>query len=178
MADLSKAVVFQSFEAPHYTDQLEMPPEIRDPIINGLKRVVNTDHVRSPGVYNPKSFYHATTAEKLFETYPMSTLPIAGKTGTAQGAASFPWNDSSIFAAFSLDDTQPYAVIAYLEKSGFGAKAAAPVVKCIFTALAGKTAMDDVLPSDQLDLNSVMPAPPTQLADTTCMPPADASARD
>ncbi|MEY2443992.1 MAG: penicillin-binding protein 2, partial [Ilumatobacteraceae bacterium] len=177
MADLSKAVVFQSFETPTYKDQLEMPPEIRDPIINGLKRVVNTDRVREPGVRNPKSFYHTTTGEKLFETYPMSTLPIAGKTGTAQGAASFPWNDSSIFGAFSLDETQPYTVIAYLEKSGFGAKAAAPVVKCVFTALAGKTAMDPVLPSDQLDLNSVLPAPPTELSDSSCMPPA-VDARD
>ena len=69
----------------------------------------------------------------------MSALPIAGKTGTAQGASSYPWNDSSVFAAFSLDDTKPYTVVAYLEKSGYGAKAAAPVVKCIFTALAGKT---------------------------------------
>ena len=107
----------------------------------------------------------------------MSTLPIAGKTGTAQGAASFPWNDSSIFAAFSLDDTKPYTVIAYLEKSGFGAKAAAPVVKCMFTALAGKTVMDPVLPSDQLDLNSLLPAPPTELTDVSCMPPA-VDARD
>jgi penicillin-binding protein 2 len=177
MADLSKAVVYQSFEAHTYKDQLEMPPDIRNPIINGLKRVTNADRVREPGVRYPKSFYHTTTGEKLFETYPMSTLPIAGKTGTAQGANSYPWNDSSAFAAFSLDDSKPYTVFAYLEKSGFGAKAAAPVVKCIFTALAGKTAMDPVLPSDQLDLNSLLPAAPTQLADTTCMPPA-VDARD
>ncbi len=177
MADLSKAVVYQSFEAHTYKDQLEMPPDIRDPIINGLKRVTNADRVREPGVRNPKSFYHTTTGEKLFETYPMSALPIAGKTGTAQGANSYPWNDSSAFAGFSLDDSKPYTVFAYLEKSGYGAKAAAPVVKCIFTALAGKTAMDPVLPSDQLDLNSLLPAAPTQLADTTCMPPA-VDARD
>ena len=68
----------------------------------------------------------------------MNVLPIAGKTGTAQGAGSYPWNDSSAFAAFSLDDTKPYTVVAYLEKSGFGAKAAAPVVKCIFTALPAR----------------------------------------
>jgi len=104
-------------------------------------------------------------------------LPIAGKTGTAQGANSYPWNDSSAFAAFSLDKSKPYTVVAYLEKSGFGAKAAAPVVKCIFTALAGKTAMDPVLPSDPLDVNSLSPAPPTQLTDSSCMPSA-VDARD
>ena len=177
MADLSKAVVVQSFDTPHYKDQLEMPPEIIEPIIGGLARVTNRFRVREPGVRYPQSFYHTTTGEKLFATYPMDTLPIAGKTGTAQGANSYPWNDSSAFGAFSLDSQQPYTVVAYLEKSGFGAKAAAPVVKCVFTALAGKAAMDPVLPSDPLDLNSLAPAPPTSLADSSCMPAA-VEARD
>ena len=30
-------------------------------------------------------------------------IQVAGKTGTAQGASSYPWNDSSVFAAYSLD---------------------------------------------------------------------------
>ncbi len=175
MADLSKAVVVQSFDSPRYKDQLEMPPEIIEPIINGLTRVTNRFRVREPGVRYPKTFYHTTTGEKLFEDYPMDTLPIAGKTGTAQGAKSYPWNDSSAFGGFSVDSTQPYTVVAYLEKAGYGSKAAAPVVKCIFTALAGKTLMDPVLPSDPLDLNSLTPAPPTSLADSSCMPAAVAA---
>ncbi len=178
MADLSKAIVVKSFDTGTYKDQLEMPPEIIQPIVGGLARVTNAFRVRSPGVTYPSTFYHATTGEKLFETYPMKALPIAGKTGTAQGASSYPWNDSSAFAAFSLDDKQPYTVVAYLEKSGFGAKAAAPVVKCIFTALAGQTTMDPVLPSDPLNLDSFEPAPPTQLADSSCMPPAADTTRD
>jgi len=176
-ADLSKGVVIRSFDKPAYKDQLEMPPDIIEPIIGGLARVTNAFRVRNPGVSYPSTFYHTTTGEKLFETYPMKDLPIAGKTGTAQGASSYPWNDSSAFAAFSLDKSKPYTVVAYLEKSGFGAKAAAPVVKCIFTALAGKTAMDPVLPSDPLDVNSLSPAPPTQLTDSSCMPSA-VDARD
>jgi penicillin-binding protein 2 len=177
IADLSKAVVFRSFDGHAYKDQLEMPPDIYQPIIGGLSRVTNAVGMRKPGVTYPSNFYHATTGEKLFQTYPMDTLPIAGKTGTAQGAGSYPWNDSSAFGGFSLDDSQPYTVVAYLEKSGFGSKAAAPVVKCIFTALAGKTVMDPVQPSDPLDLNSLQPAPPTQLKDTSCMPDA-VEARD
>ena len=176
-ADLSKGVVIRSFDKPAYKDQLEMPPEIIQPIVGGLARVTNAFRVRSPGVSYPSTFYHTTTGEKLFETYPMKDLPIAGKTGTAQGANSYPWNDSSAFAAFSLDKAKPYTVVAYLEKSGFGAKAAAPVVKCIFTAIAGQTAMDPVLPSDPLDVNSLEPAPPTKLTDSSCMPPA-VDARD
>jgi penicillin-binding protein 2 len=177
IADRSKAVVFQSFEAPTYKDQLEMPPEIIEPIIGGLSRVTNANRVKSPGVFFPASRYHTTTGEILFQTYPMKALPIAGKTGTAQGASSYPWNDSSAFAGFSLDSNKPYTVVAYLEKSGFGAKAAAPVVKCIFTALGDPTLMAPVLPSDPLDLNSLSPAPPTQLADSSCMPAA-VDARD
>ncbi|HEY4609953.1 MAG TPA: penicillin-binding transpeptidase domain-containing protein, partial [Ilumatobacteraceae bacterium] len=177
MADLSKGVVIKSFDKPAYKDQLEMPPEVIQPIVSGLARVTNAFRVRNPGVTYPSTFYHTTTGETLFQTYPMDVLPIAGKTGTAQGANSYPWNDSSAFAGFSLDNSKPYTVVAYLEKSGFGAKAAAPVVKCIFTALAGQTAMDPVLPSDPLDLNSLEPAPPTKLTDSSCMPPA-VDARD
>ena len=178
IADLSQAVVFQSFESPKYHDQLEMPPEVLDPIKNGLARVTNAFRVPNPGVTFPAGRYHATTGELLFQSYPMKVLPIAGKTGTAQGAGSYPWNDSSAFAAFSLDGTQPYTVVAYLEKSGFGSKAAAPVVKCIFTALGDPTLMPPVLPSDPLDLTSLSPAPPTQLADSSCMPAATDATRD
>jgi len=170
-------VVIRSFDKPAYKDQLEMPPEIYGPIINGLSRVTNAPRLRRPGVSFPSNFYHATTGEVLFQDYPMDELPIAGKTGTAQGAGSYPWNDSSAFGAFSLDDAKPYTVVAYLEKSGFGSKAAAPVVKCVFTALADPTKMDPVLPSDPLDLNSLVPAPPTQLKDSSCMPAA-VEARD
>ncbi len=177
VADLSKATVYQSFDGHAYKDQLEMPPEIYGPIIGGLSRVTNASGLRKPGVTYPSNFYHATTGEVLFQTYPMHDLPIAGKTGTAQGAGSYPWNDSSAFGAFSLDPAKPYTVVAYLEKSGFGSKAAAPVVKCVFTALAGKAVMDPVLPSDPLDVNSLEPAPPTQLKDSSCMPDAVA-ARD
>jgi penicillin-binding protein 2 len=177
MADLSQAVLFKSFEKPRYKDQLEMPPEILDPIKDGLARVTNAGRVKSPGVTYPKGRYHTTTGEILFQSYPMSVLPIAGKTGTAQGAGSYPWNDSSAFAAFSLDASKPYTVVAYLEKSGFGAKAAAPVVKCMFTALGNPSLMAPVLPSDPLDLTSLLPAQPTQLADSSCMPAA-VDARD
>ena len=96
-------------------------------------------------------------------------MKIAGKTGTAQGAGSYPWNDSSAFGAFSTDPSQPYAVYAYLEKSGYGAKAAAPVVRCMFTALSDPTKMDPVNISDPLDVNSTQAAQPEHLADTSCL---------
>jgi hypothetical protein len=58
--------VLQSFDTPRYKDQLEMPPEIRDPIVNGLTRVTNAYRQRNPGVTYPSNFYHTTTGETLF----------------------------------------------------------------------------------------------------------------
>ena len=132
--------------------------------------------ITGPGVDNGS--YHATTGERLFASYPYEDLPIAGKTGTAQGAASLPWNDSSAFAAFSKNGRIPYTAVAYLEKSGFGSRAAAPVVKCAFTALAGKTPIPSASPADPLDVNSVTPAGDQRLKNPLCLVGTGSSVRD
>ena len=139
-----------------------MPGEVRLPIVEGLRRVV------TPGAGVESDFYHFTTGENLFHDYPDDAIQIAGKTGTAQGAGNFPWNDSSVFTGFSIDEANPYVVTAYLEKSGYGSQAAAPVVKCTFLALSGKTPMEPVVQSDPLDLNTRRAAPSLELADRSC----------
>ena len=160
LADLTKGKVMQRYDAPTVRKQLEMPGNVLLPIWSGMHRVTH-----GPGVtYN--RFYHGTTGESLFRGFP---LDIAGKTGTAQGAASLPWNDSSVFGAFSEQDDMPYTVVSYLEKSGYGAKAAAPVTKCVFLALDHKTAMDPVQISNPLDLTSTQVAAPMQLQSTGCL---------
>lgn len=159
VADLSKGTVVQSYEAPIIRDQLEMPPEVIDPIVKGLTRVIT-----GPGT--TYGIYHATTGESLFSKYPVA---IAGKTGTAQGAASLPWNDSSAFGAFGLDESVPYTVFAYLEKSGYGSKAAAPVTKCMFLALTGEVLADPVVPSDPLDTWSTVAAKDMTLRNSGCL---------
>ena len=161
MADLAAGTIVKSFALPVVKDQLEMPPGVINPIIDGLTRVIV-----GRGTTYPGDFYHATTGESLFKNYP---LGIAGKTGTVQGAGNLPWNDSSAFGAFGLTDDMPYTVFAFLEKAGYGSKAAAPVTKCIFLALAGDLPTDPVLISDPLDLDSTVAAPAKQLADTTCL---------
>jgi penicillin-binding protein 2 len=108
-------------------------------------------------------FYHKTTGEHLFENYPNDAIPLAGKTGTAQGAFNYPWNDSSAFTGFSTDDDSPYVVSAYLEKAGYGSQAAAPVVKCTFLALSGLAPMDPVQLSEPLDLSATVAAPSFEL---------------
>jgi penicillin-binding protein 2 len=144
------------------TRRIAMPTETREPIVKGMARVIT-----GPGVNF--DYYHKATGENIFRGYDYEKLPIAGKTGTAQGFNNLPWNDSSAFGAFSLDSAQPYTVFAYLEKAGYGSQAAAPVVKCIFTALAGNYRYDEVLPADPLDKASFEVAPPTSLRNPLCL---------
>ena len=106
-ADLTQAVVAVQV-APESSRQVPMTPELRDPIQDGIRR-----NITGPG-YNGRS----TTAEELFRDYPADAIQVAGKTGTAQGRLSYPWNDSSAFAAYSLDPNHPYTVVSYLEKAG------------------------------------------------------------
>ena len=169
--NLAKSIVLQSFAEPQVVRDIQIQPEIRDPIVRGLTRVIE-----GPGVTS--DFYHSTTGEKLFRSYPSRALPIAGKTGTAQGAGNLPWNDSSVFGSFSKDPKQPYSVVAYLEKSGYGSRAAAPVVKCVYTALAGKTAVAPAVPADPLDTASFAVAPPQLMQNPLCLVGVGSSVRD
>lgn len=141
--------------------QLPLAEESWAEIDNGLRRVIT-----GPGTTS--DYYHSTTGEKLFFTYPSSAIPLAGKTGTAQGAGNYPWNDSSAFAAYSRDPERPYTVTAYLEKSGYGSQAAAPVVKCMFMQMSGLAPTDPVELSDPLDTTTNEPAPSRSLSDRSC----------
>ena len=169
--DLDQSIVLQSFAEPQVVRDIDVQPEILEPIVRGLTRVVE-----GPGVTS--DIYHSTTGEKLFRSYPSRSLPIAGKTGTAQGAGNLPWNDSSVFGAFSKDPKQPYSVVAYLEKSGYGSRAAAPVVKCVYTALAGKTTVAKAVPADPLDIASFAVASPQLLPNPLCLVGVGSSVRD
>ena len=169
--DLSLGTILQDFSAPQIKSTIVDREEVFAPIVQGLTRVIT-----GPGVTS--DFYHATTGERLFSSYPQRALPIAGKTGTAQGAGNLPWNDSSAFAAFSLDKNMPYTAVAYLEKSGYGSRAAAPVVKCLFTALAGRMKVNAAQPSDPLDINSFDVAPPPPSWNPLCLVGTGSSVRD
>lgn len=169
--DLTAGTIVQNFIDPQLLNDVGMREEIRGAIVGGLTRVIN-----GPGITS--DFYHATTGEKLFRSYPKRALPIAGKTGTAQGAGNLPWNDSSVFGAFSKDPAQPYTAVAYLEKSGYGSRAAAPVVKCVFTALAGKVRVDPAVPADPLDTASYAVAAPQMLPNPLCLVGVGSSVRD
>jgi penicillin-binding protein 2 len=160
-ADLTLGAVFEDRGAPELIRQIPMPDDVRKPIVDGLRRVIT-----GPGVES--DFYHKTTGEHLFFDYPEAAIPLAGKTGTAQGRNNYPWNDSSVFTGFSMDDDHPYVVTAYLEKAGYGSQAAAPVVKCTFLALSNPVLMEPVRLSEPLDLDQTVAAPSMELDNRTC----------
>ena len=85
------------------------------------------------------------------------------------GAGSYPWNDSSAFAAVSVEPEHPYTVVSYLEKAGFGSTGAAPVVKCMFLALSGmhRRSTRCQSPSRSTTSDEVPARPPD--VDTRCM---------
>jgi penicillin-binding protein 2 len=142
--------------------RLPLAQEAWEEIDRGLARVIT-----GPGTQTTTG-YRSTTGEKLFFYYPSNAIPLAGKTGTAQGAGNYPWNDSSAFAAYSRDPQRPYTVAAYVEKAGYGSQAAAPIVKCLFLQMSGLAPADPVVLSDALDTSSNRPAQPRRLADTEC----------
>lgn len=169
LADLQLASVDRDISKQTPQATIPLPPEVREPIVSGLRRVIT-----GPGV--DFDYYHKTTGENLFRNY--TGVPIAGKTGTAQGFNNLPWNDSSAFGAFSVDPTVPYSAFAYLEKSGYGATAAAPVVKCIFLALSNKWRVDALVPADPLDTASNQAAASVRLRNPMCLVSTSLDARD
>ena len=163
-ANIYGGTVHQSSQAPVIQRNLGIDDELLVPIITGLTRVVTT----GAGTLGTDIPYHSTTGEKLFFDYPDDAIPVAGKTGTAQGRGNYPWNDSSAFTAFSLDDNDPYVITAYLEKAGYGSQAAAPVVKCAFMMLSGSIRSAPVRVSEPLDESSTVAAEPQRLDEVSC----------
>ena len=105
---------------PQSVRKIDIPPQVHDPIMQGLVGAV-TD---SRG-----------TAAGAFAGFPFSTFPIAGKTGTAQAGDK---QDTSLFVAFGPTTDPQFAVGVVMEEAGFGASAAAPVARRILESLAGK----------------------------------------
>jgi penicillin-binding protein 2 len=74
------------------------------------------------------------TADLAFSGFPLSDIPVAGKTGTAQRP---PFQDTSWFAAMVPAGDPQYVVIAMVEQGGHGSTAAAPIVRQIIEGLFG-----------------------------------------
>ncbi len=120
--DLTKATVVRNIE-PTPQGTVAMPEEWRIPMLTGLVNV-------------PRS----GTAASAFSGFDLGEFPIAGKTGTAQDLNQEDNKDSSLYTGFGpLQHEQQYTVTAVLVQSGFGAEAAAPVVRRMYEGLLGVT---------------------------------------
>ena len=103
--------------APRVAGRVNLPPQVRQPLLDGLAGV-------------PRS----GTAAGAFSGFPLDQFPVAGKTGTAQVQGKA---DTAVFTAFGPLPAPRYEVAVFLQESGFGATAAAPVARAVFEGLAG-----------------------------------------
>ncbi|MFZ4585221.1 MAG: penicillin-binding protein 2 [Acidimicrobiia bacterium] len=99
---------------------VDMTPEEQAAIMRGLEGVVRN----SDG-----------TAYQAFAGFPFDTLPVGGKTGTAQVANK---QNTSVFVGLTRTD-RPYVVAVLVEEAGYGASVAAPIARTVFEQLAGVT---------------------------------------
>jgi penicillin-binding protein 2 len=76
------------------------------------------------------------TASSAFDGFPLSRIPVAGKTGTADIIPKQPY---SWFAAMAPADNPRYVVVAMVEQGGHGSTTAAPIVRRILEGLFGVT---------------------------------------
>jgi penicillin-binding protein 2 len=74
------------------------------------------------------------TAASTFADFPLNKVCVAGKTGTAQIEGR---NATSVFASFAPCSNPKYVVVVMLPDSGYGADAAAPAVKQIWSGIYG-----------------------------------------
>ena len=162
VADLAGGTVVQSFATPTMANEVQIDQEVHDQVVAGLQ-----PRGLRPRRQLPEGFYHATTGEDLFSGY--DGMPIAGKTGTAQGAGGYPWNDSSAFGAFSTD---PRAAVrgvrlpgeVRLRRQGRRPGGQVHVPRAVRSDADGAVQI-----SDPLDINSDQVAAPQHLADASCL---------
>ena len=142
ITDRSGAVLAEF--GPRLVRQIDWSPEVVDPLMDGLNGVTAYSLPAQVGDGSPLQ----GTAYAAFNLpgeggldFPLSSWPVAGKTGTAEvrGKADFAW-----FAAFGpapwpergYDHTPEVAVAMVLEEAGFGGAVAAPAVARILHPIA------------------------------------------
>jgi penicillin-binding protein 2 len=103
--------------APKVTGHVSLPTSVSEPILQGLEGVISHP---APDL---------GTAYDDFVGFP-SNWNLAGKTGTATNPGSDEPN--SWFVAFGPNPNPQYLVLAVIDQGGYGAQAAAPLVRSIF----------------------------------------------
>jgi penicillin-binding protein 2 len=99
---------------PKVLGHVNLPTSISEPILQGLEGVIANKQ---------------GTAYQVFQGFPAS-WNLAGKTGTATNPGDNEPN--SWFVAFGPNPNPQYVVLAVIDEGGYGAEAAAPLVRSIF----------------------------------------------
>jgi penicillin-binding protein 2 len=87
------------------------------------------------------------TAESTFAGFPLNTVCVAGKTGTAQAYGK---EATSVFASFAPCNNPKYVVVMMIPDSGYGADVSAPAVKDIWDGIYGLQGHQAALPGGKL----------------------------
>lgn len=81
------------------------------------------------------------TGKAPWEGFPLDTIPVAGKTGSAE---SYGKQANAWFAAYAPANKPQYVVVVMIEEGGHGSSAAAPVARRILEALYGINSESDI----------------------------------
>jgi penicillin-binding protein 2 len=87
------------------------------------------------------------TAAGAFAGFPLGTVCVAGKTGTAEVAGKLA---TSVFASFAPCNDPKYVVVMMIPNSGFGADVSAPAVRQIWDGIYGLQGQKAALPGGRL----------------------------
>jgi penicillin-binding protein 2 len=117
--------VVQSYD-PRVVRTVPLPPEWQSALIDGFTGVVASGE---------------GTAHSTFSGFP-DGWQMAGKTGTAEVSRKA---DTAVFVGMGPMPAPQYVASAFMEESGFGGVAAAPLVRRIFEPLADPSVMPQVL---------------------------------
>lgn len=114
------------------------------------------------------------TAYGPFTGFPTDVFPVAGKTGTAETSADPRAFSNALFAGFGPVTAPRYVGVAVLEKSGYGATAAAPVVRRMLEgpASGGFPVVEPTIPEGPLSPQARPPATTVPATDGTTDPAA------
>jgi penicillin-binding protein 2 len=108
-------------------DSAGHPVKLLEPKPQRNLKLVGLQAIRD-GLYDAA---HAAggTSTSVFGSFP---IPVSGKTGTAEAP---PGSDHSWYASWAPSGHPKYVVVVLIEHGGFGAEAAAPAAKEIYSAL-------------------------------------------
>lgn len=126
--------------SPRVAENVDLPPEIREPILQGLLGVTAQQTGTAYSAFNLPG------AGRGYTSFPLYDWPVAGKTGTSEKDGQA---DTALFAAFGPVDnpalgvargyTPEYAMSVVLEQAGFASQTAAPMVARVFERVASGT---------------------------------------